>query len=136
MPECLYCGHILPESKKASAKFCDEDHKSAYHRDIYMAGLSTVREQDKKKNGMKISAERFPAHLAMFREIARDLAKDGRHITIDNVRDAVLSRGIKFEVANYLGSVFKGKEWSCEGFAVSTHEGSHGRMVRVWRLNR
>ena len=107
------------------------------HIDVLPEQLSLdvyASERAKKEAGMLRAANANGDMLAIFRSIAVRLSCDNRQISIDDVRKEAERVGIKYTPGNYLGSIFKGAHWDCCGFKPSTHAGSHGRMVRVWRI--
>lgn len=87
------------------------------------------REDEKRILGMEQSAQANGNALAEFRTIAERLSGE---ITIDDVRAVAEREGIKYTPGPWIGSTFK------EGFVwtgrvkPSTHEGSHGRLIRIW----
>lgn len=73
--------------------------------------------------------------LILARQIARELGSDGRELCADDVRFAVQARphlGIVW--GNWAGSIFAGEEWIFAGYTKSRAEGSHGNLLRSWRL--
>jgi hypothetical protein len=89
-------------------------------------------ELDKKNSGMTLAAGNNAIILAKFRDIAERLGRTFVNVTIDNIREDAENAFIPYEPGNWMGSVFKGPNWKCVGFRISTHYGSHGRIVRVW----
>ena len=93
------------------------------------------RAEAHKRQGMDAAATYRQGLLARAKLIAKQLATDGRSITIDDVVEAlaIASDAPQF-LGNSSGSVFSGSEWSCCGFTPSTRISNHGRIVRMWRL--
>jgi hypothetical protein len=91
-------------------------------------------EVEAKEAGMDSAADHYPDALRVARNIAVDLASERGSITIDDVRGEFERRSIPFVAGNWMGSVFKGKEWIACGIIPATHTGSHGRFVRRWSL--
>lgn len=84
-----------------------------------------------KEFGREMSASAHEIELRRAQDEARKIASMKGAVSINDVREALphLSSG------NYLGSVFKGKEWIFTGaWEAARHKGSHARMVRVWAL--
>jgi len=81
-----------------------------------------------KKDGMRRAAKNRNQDLESAREMARLLARDGRPISIDDVREALPY----LKPGNFMGSVFKGKEWIRHGFVPSRHSGGHCRLISTW----
>jgi hypothetical protein len=72
-----------------------------------------------------------PAYLAHARRIAAELGRDGRRITIDEVRDAAPPpKGIDPRV---MGGVLTRSDWVKVGYANSGRKTCHGRPVAIFR---
>lgn len=98
-------------------------------------GLS--REQKARDRGVRLAANAHNRDLALAREVARELGRDGRVICADDVRFEVMRRpelGIVW--GNFAGSLFTGGEWSFVGYTKSTAPGSHSNLLRTWRLRK
>ena len=95
--------------------------------------MSHATEQEAKQIGMNFAAEKHRVILDTFRRIAMHfVVKDT--VDIDDVRRVAEELGYSYEPGNWLGSVFTTKEWEWTGeVKASTHPGSHGRMIKVWR---
>lgn len=100
-----------------------------------MPQLPLFSEQHKKRVGMARAAGKNPEMLEKFREIAEYLwiMRSWDSINIDDVRDYFDKAGIPYTPDNWMGHVFTGKQWERIGFKASTHKGSHGRAIGVWR---
>jgi len=75
--------------------------------------------------------------LETARNIAIELARVKGKVSVETVREAILTRGINIlegEYKNWMGSIFRGKEWVSVGWEASRHSEAHGRPVRVWML--
>ena len=103
--------------------------------------FDTDREELARERGMARSAERHASILEQAREaalhVAQNRARAGQpaHCTIEDVRQRLDDQGVEFTAGNWMGSVFRGRRWVFTGqWAKASHEGSHSRMVRVWRL--
>jgi hypothetical protein len=95
-----------------------------------------MTEQTKKRIGMERSACKHEKILREFQAIALELGKLSwmQYVDIDMVRGIAKSKGIKFVPKNWLGSVFRNQKWECVGFTISNHKGSHGRIIRKWKI--
>lgn len=72
-----------------------------------------------------------PAYLAHARRIAAELGRDGRRITIDEVREkAPPPKGLDPRVC---GAVFLRSDWVKVGYANSGRRTCHGRAVAIFR---
>ena len=95
--------------------------------------MSHAVEQEAKQIGMNFAAEKHRVILDTFRRIAMHFVVKDK-VTIDDVREVAEELGYSYEPGNWLGSVFMRSEWEWTGeVRASTHSGSHGRMVKVWR---
>lgn len=95
------------------------------------------REGYAKDRCMELAAEKGEQWLAVFRQLARNNALANGGVTdIDQVRDAAERCRIDYEPGAWMGSLFRCKEWECIGWTPATHEGSHGRSIRRWRLRK
>ncbi len=92
-------------------------------------------EEEKKERGMRLAAEKRADLLGYARWTATIAAKTQGTVTVDDVRERI-ENDDDFVPGNWMGSIFKGKEWERVGYKKSTHEGSHARMISVWRLKR
>lgn len=90
------------------------------------------QELRKKREGMARAANKNSGILDEARRIAVELGIKGGDVNIDDVREEMAERGIEFVPGNWLGSVFKGKCWSCVCFRFSRHEGGHAHTIRAW----
>jgi len=144
------CGEDISH-KRPGSKYFDDSHRAKYHKNSRLIGQGRLQEvlgfavsndtnpvamieQTKKREGMELAANNHAEILDKFRAIAHGLTVQGysgRSITIDDVREYADRTGIQYTPSNWLGSVFKGWKWTGE-VKASTHEGSHGRMVKVW----
>jgi len=89
-------------------------------------------EHQAKQIGMDFAALKNSRILEIFRTLARECRKDT--VDIDDVRMMAEKERILYSPGNWLGSVFTSKEWRWTGeVRASSHPGSHGRMIKVWR---
>lgn len=95
--------------------------------------MTPSAEQQAKQIGMNFAAEKHSDMLETFRRIAKHfIVKDT--VDIDDVRRVAEELGYNYAPGNWLGSVFTTKDWMWTGeVKASTHQGSHGRMIKVWR---
>lgn len=86
--------------------------------------------------GMDLSASRNARFLALARSLAVYHAKmhDG-YCSIEDVRRWANFKRISIDfTGNWVGSVFKGKNWEYAGMVQSVHKGGHARRVIQWKL--
>lgn len=89
--------------------------------------------QREKQIGMNLAATKNSEILETFRRIAKHFVTKDK-VDIDDVRRVAEELGYSYTPGNWCGSVFTTKEWVWTGeVKASTHPGSHGRMVKVWR---
>ena len=78
--------------------------------------------------------------LTVAKSLAREHARLYGRCSIEDVRRLLSLKGYRFqsgtEKPNWMGSVFKGRDWETIGQEQAQHPGSHGRFVRIWRLRR
>lgn len=80
---------------------------------------------------LPIFEETRPAYLAHARRIAAELGRDGRRITINEVRNAAPPpEGIDPRV---MGAVLTRSEWVKVGYENSSRRTCHGRPVAIFR---
>jgi len=104
------------------------------HGRIAIMQTDLFTEAEKKTAGKTMAEEANANILGTFRDIAADLGRRNGRVTIDDVRAEADRRGTVYTPSNWMGSVFKGYTWEFTGeFIESTHLGSHGRMIRVWK---
>jgi len=74
--------------------------------------------------------------LQLAREVAKELAKNGRWISADDVREGLSARfpGETWPNRNWMGRCFSGPEWEPMGWTRSNAPGSHRNMLRLWKL--
>jgi len=94
-------------------------------------------EQEKKEEGMKLSSNSNKLFLMKAREYAFAVAC--RHpeseVDVETVRQEFMRiSGIRI-TGNWLGSLFRDGRFEFTGrWEQATHEGSHARFIRIWRL--
>ena len=94
--------------------------------------MSHTVEQKAKQIGMNLSANKHSEILDTFRCLARNCPND--EVDIDDVRRLAEDLGRVYTPGNWLGSVFSRSEWEWTGkVRASSHPGSHGRMIKIWR---
>lgn len=97
-------------------------------------------EEKAKARGMARAASANYRNVQLAREVARDLARDGRAISMDQVREAMLLRhpeAMETEPGrkrNWLGSVWNTGEWVAVGLVKSNQAGAHRNLLRQWKL--
>ncbi len=123
------------DNHKFCSSTCRMKEWDIQHPRLPLAGLEVVKptEQQKKKTGMESAAKHYADILNTFQTIAKELGAYGP-ISIDEVRSWADRNGIVYTPGNWCGSTFKGSHWECCGYQQATHAGSHGRVVRLWRL--
>lgn len=86
--------------------------------------------------GMESCARHYRDQLLRAQRIAVDLAREKGVVTSDDVREEAERRGMVLSFGkNWVGSIFKGKEWVKVGYVQSRHAGGHGRIIAQWRLS-
>lgn len=98
--------------------------------------LFDAAEADRRKEaGMAKAASARPELLAAAQQIARRLARVYGEVNMDQVAAEMHRYGYDFTLlGNAAGSVFKGPGWTCLGFTRSVRPSTHGRAIRVWKL--
>jgi len=105
----------------------DPDHEPGEQRAL-------EREEGKRDLGLEIAAAVAADLVTRAREYAVELAHL-RCITIDDVRRELAQRSpADYAPGNWLGAIFRGRQWVRCGYTRSTHKGGHARAVSVWRL--
>lgn len=88
-----------------------------------------------KEKGMKLAADANRQWLEKARELAIKIGKNplNREVgtSIEQVR-CFWKHDVPF--GNWAGSIFKDGNWEHLGYRQARHEGSHGRIVKTWRL--
>lgn len=70
--------------------------------------------------------------LAQARDVARQLGRGGKPVTVDDVREKCPPpKGIDGRV---MGAVFTRKEWTCVSYRRSERKECHSRPVGVFKL--
>lgn len=92
-------------------------------------------EERAKSVGIKLAASAHYRDLQIAREIAKEMARDGREVCADDVRAILAERHPDIDgCRNWMGALFRGKEWQAVGFVRSVTAGSHGNRILRWRL--
>lgn len=91
-------------------------------------------EERKKERGIKLAASAHHTDLRIARAIARELGADGSEVWADKVRVVLAERHPDIEPGNWLGALFRGKEWRPVGFVRSSTPGSHSNRLVAWKL--
>jgi hypothetical protein len=89
-----------------------------------------------RDRGMRLAASAHNRDLELAREIARELGADGSHVWADRVRVVLAERHPDITPGNWLGSLFRGKEWEPKGFVYSRTPGSHSNRLVRWALRK
>lgn len=88
-----------------------------------------------RDRGMRVAASAHHTDLRIARQIAREVYLSGcLPICADDVRATMLRRFPDTQWGNWAGSIFTGGEWTFAGYTKSTAPGSHGNLLRTWRL--
>ncbi len=114
-----------------------QDHPNEIGRDAlarWPAPAALCREREARDEGMELAAEKNAEYLAQARGVAFEIAQRGLEISINLVRDQCVLDFPDIVWGNWAGSIFKGKQWERVGYTQARHEGSHARVVGVWRL--
>lgn len=103
-----------------------------------MMDLFDAAEADRRKEaGMAKAAAARPELLAAAQGIALALAAGGDEVSMDHVAAEMAAQGYDFTLlGNAAGSVFKGPGWVCSGFTRSVRASTHGRAIRLWKLEK
>lgn len=94
----------------------------------------------KKERGIKLAASAHHTDLRIAREIAKELARDGREVCADDVRAVLAERHPDIDGnMNWMGALFRERDswgpiWEPAGFVRSVTAGSHGNRILRWRL--
>lgn len=100
-----------------------------------MTAVWDMPEERAKERGIKTAASARYRDLAIAKEIARELASDGREVWADLVRAELARRhpdiGGPF---HFLGQCFRGEEWEFRGSVKSATKGRHHGRICTWRL--
>ncbi len=93
-----------------------------------------MTETEARDLGMRMAAKRRKRWLLAARHAADTLAQvTSNPISIEDVRRTLRSTGVYFEAGNWMGSVFKTKDWLPVSWIPTSHVGGHRRYVRTWR---
>jgi hypothetical protein len=104
-------------------------------RPVARKDFDAQRAEAHKQAGMTAATVYRKALLERAQAIARKLASDGRSITADCVYEAlILGSDDPAMLGPAAGSIFRGSEWTCVGWATSHRVSNHGRSIRIWRL--
>ena len=88
-----------------------------------------------RDEGMALAAMSRTELLAKAREIAFGIASRRGVVTIDDVRLEMKLPPGKTNSQNWIGSVFKTRDWEHTGQVYSSElPSNHARLIRVWRL--
>ncbi len=122
-----------------------QDHPNEIGRDALArlpAPAALRREREARDKGMGLAAEKDAEYLRVARDTAEGISRS-RHflegwngeVSINDVRESLDSWIVPGIVwGNWAGSIFKVKQWERVGYTQARHEGSHARVVGVWRL--
>jgi hypothetical protein len=91
-----------------------------------------------KKHGMDSAANAKSFLLSIAQNFALELARySSVGITSDDVAQIMKERGYRYEdLKNASGSIFTKKHFVWTGrVEASSRPSSHGRMIKVWRIN-
>lgn len=88
----------------------------------------------RRVEGMTLAADNRGMLLTEAREIAKELAKDGRAISADDVMEIMVKRGYgKHCLGPAAGSLFAGHQWKWTGHRVkSQRPWSHQNELKTW----
>lgn len=92
-------------------------------------------EVQKAERGKKLAAAAHYTDLRIARQLAREIYLAGCvPISADDVRRRLEVLHPDIEPGNWLGALFRGKEWQPVGFTKSRTPGSHANRLVLWRL--
>lgn len=91
-------------------------------------------EVEARDRGLKLAASAHYRDLALAREIARELGRDGRVVCADDVRSAMSERFPDTVYGNWMGGLFRDEEWEWVRYVTSVTKGGHGNRIGAWRL--
>lgn len=89
-----------------------------------------------KRAGIARAEGRDPSLAETVRAFLRELAADGRSVTIDDARNWLDSLGIEAPSPAWWGCIFRAGEWELVGFSPSKRPAKHAHRNSVWRLRR
>lgn len=92
---------------------------------------SSTTERHKRDLGMAMAAANNSELLELARQIALKWLRTHPTVSVEDVRLEIESH-YSFRAGNWMGSIFKHGDFRPVGWTETTHEGGHGRMVRVW----
>lgn len=92
----------------------------------------TQMEMFKKEHAMKWACQAHGIALKKAREVAVMIAKAHGQVSVDDIRETLPA----MEFGNWAGSIFKDGQFYCSGYVPARHAGSHGRLIRVWKLKK
>jgi hypothetical protein len=88
-----------------------------------------------KQHGMEVAASNRAELLAIAREVAHYLGRDGRTVTADEVQRMLVYGGYKpSDLGNAAGSIFKDGDWLPVGHFCSLRVSNHAREMKAWKL--
>ena len=99
-----------------------------------MTQSSIAFEERARDKGMTLAGANNALILAQFRGIAASLGERGRPISVEDVREEALRRGLRFTPGNWMGNIFREGGWQHVGYRKASHKGSHARPVGLWVL--
>lgn len=92
-------------------------------------------EEVAKERGLKLAGAAHHTDLRLAREIAHELAREGRTISADDVRAVLAERHPDIDgCMNWMGSCFRGPGWEAAGMIKSATPGRHRSRILLWRL--
>ena len=114
----------------------DHDHpkKSQASMDEDMPGYTDKEarlSQALKEKELDGHEQRKPKPIERARAYARSVAAAEGTVTADDIRHWCKRNDI--EVGPWLGAVFRGKEWTQDGWTTSRDPKQHATGLRVWR---
>ena len=105
-----------------------------------MSTQTTLTLEERKRDEALAHLEETRAdYLDRVRTAMRRWAEDGHPITPDDARDYFESLnppGPERLSRNFLGCVFRGREWEVVGTYRSATPGSHGNRLNIYRLRK
>lgn len=89
----------------------------------------------KKAQGQAVASCNHSIMIKIAREEAIKLAIMNGETNIDEVREVLIIKGYDLSGRfNWLGSVFRAKEFVASGYKQADHVNSHARIIRTWKL--
>lgn len=84
--------------------------------------------------GIAVAADNNATLLTEARQIARELGRNGREVSADDVMEEWVSRGGGIhDFGNSMGALFQTQDWKVTGRIIKSKRiGAHGNLLRTW----